>query len=116
LIVCVALALLAACGDRARVPGPDDADSAVDVPGDDGGGSSDELCTNLLYDTPIKLRCCPDAVPPDCSTKPDGYPGYFCTPPCETHPDAGWSCSQRGGVVGSYCECTCQGGSWQCGC
>lgn len=42
--------------------------------------------------------CCP-ATPPDCSDKPDGYPGYRCTV-----------------ANGSYCSCQCGSGQWQCGC
>lgn len=69
-------------------------------------------CLNLLY-SPAKLQaCCPDSAPPDCSTKPDGYPGFGCTPNCAQYPDAGFPCSG----AGSYCTCSCQGGSWQCGC
>lgn len=43
-------------------------------------------------------RCCPDP-PPDCTSKPDGYPGYACVPP-----------------PASFCSCSCQGGMWQCAC
>lgn len=42
--------------------------------------------------------CCP-ASPPDCSDKPDGYPGYGCSP--------SW---------GSYCSCSCNRGQWICPC
>jgi hypothetical protein len=43
-------------------------------------------------------RCCPETKP-DCSTKPDGWPGYTCTPPPE-----------------SFCACQCQSGQWVCAC
>jgi len=45
--------------------------------------------------------CCP-ATPPDCTGKPDGYPGYSCTP--------------APGSGNTFCACACGGGSWQCGC
>jgi hypothetical protein len=46
--------------------------------------------------------CCP-ALKPECADKPDGYPGYSCTPP----PTNGSA---------SYCSCSCSAGQWQCGC
>ncbi len=50
--------------------------------------------------------CCDDAngKKPDCTGKADGYPGYGCTP----HPD------DRSAP--SYCSCSCESQSWQCGC
>jgi hypothetical protein len=42
--------------------------------------------------------CCSKTAP-DCSNKPDGYPGYGCTP-----------------SPGSFCACTCERGQWLCGC
>jgi hypothetical protein len=46
--------------------------------------------------------CCP-ASKPECGGKPDGYPGYSCTPaPSNGSP--------------SYCSCGCSAGEWQCGC
>jgi hypothetical protein len=46
----------------------------------------------------VPARCCP-SPPPDCSDKPDGYPGYACvTPP---H---------------SFCSCHCRLRVWQCAC
>jgi len=46
--------------------------------------------------------CCP-ATPPDCSTKPDGYPGYSCTEGSTASPS-------------SFCSCRCWSGVWSCGC
>jgi len=46
--------------------------------------------------------CCP-AIMPDCAGKPDGYPGYSCTP-APTNSGA------------SFCSCGCAAGEWQCGC
>jgi len=45
--------------------------------------------------------CCP-ATAPDCSDKPQNYPGYSCTP--DDPGDA------------SYCSCDCQHGEWVCEC
>lgn len=45
--------------------------------------------------------CCP-ATAPDCTGKPDGYPGY--------------SCSQGDGNDQSECTCACAAGMWQCVC
>ena len=45
--------------------------------------------------------CCPETAP-DCSDKPDNYPGYTCTPD-----DPGNA---------SYCACDCERGEWVCGC
>jgi hypothetical protein len=42
--------------------------------------------------------CCP-ATTPECADKPDGYPGYACTPAPQ-----------------SFCSCSCNGGQWTCGC
>ena len=42
--------------------------------------------------------CCPDPDQ-DCTGKPDGYPGYWCTR-----------------TNGSYCSCHCASGQWYCGC
>src|SRR6478609_6101064 len=41
--------------------------------------------------------CCPTPEP-ECSHKPDGYPGYACTP--DTSGDR------------AYCSCQCSGGEW----
>jgi hypothetical protein len=46
--------------------------------------------------------CC-DTKPPDCTGKPQGYPGYDCTPPAED------------GKV-SYCSCACDQEQWTCPC
>jgi len=40
--------------------------------------------------------CCP-AEPPDCSGKPDGYPGYTCIP-----------------ADNAFAACSCWQGSWEC--
>jgi hypothetical protein len=42
--------------------------------------------------------CCPQGNV-DCAGKPDGYPGFGCTP-----------------GDGSFCSCTCYAGAQQCGC
>jgi hypothetical protein len=42
--------------------------------------------------------CCPQSNL-ECVDKPDGYPGFGCTP-----------------GDGSFCSCTCSGGMQQCGC
>ncbi len=68
----------------------------------DAGGADSGLCPNYLTmrpdGGPSYLPCCPDPVP-DCSDKPDPYPGFFCTPR-----DA------------PYCSCNCQQHTWTCGC
>jgi hypothetical protein len=69
-------------------------------------------CLNLLYHPPVYEPCCPDPAPPDCSDKPEGYPGFMCVPNCEAYPDAGYPCS----IGGSYCTCKCSGGKWACFC
>ncbi|HVW24923.1 MAG TPA: hypothetical protein VHC69_06105 [Polyangiaceae bacterium] len=70
---------------------PSDAGTAVDSP-DGALNCIDEFSGG----TPS--RCCP-VPPPDCTNKPDGYPGYGCTP-----------------APRSFCSCTCEGGKWSCGC
>jgi hypothetical protein len=42
--------------------------------------------------------CC-EATPPDCSDKPDGYPGYKCV-----------------SRENAFCSCSCGAGSWKCAC
>ena len=42
--------------------------------------------------------CCP-ATQPDCSDKPDGYPGYACV-----------------STANAFCSCTCGAGMWNCAC
>jgi hypothetical protein len=42
--------------------------------------------------------CCPEPAP-DCTGKPDGYPGYFCV-----------------SKENQFCSCQCQGGTWTCAC
>jgi hypothetical protein len=42
--------------------------------------------------------CCPEPAP-DCTGKPDGYPGYGCV--------------ER---QNQFCACQCQGGTWTCTC
>ena len=42
--------------------------------------------------------CCP-AQQPDCTTEPDGYPGYLCT-----------------SLDNAFCSCACAAGQWNCGC
>jgi hypothetical protein len=46
--------------------------------------------------------CC-DTTPPDCTSKPQDYPGYDCTPS-----------GDDGGV--SYCSCSCDHQQWTCEC
>jgi hypothetical protein len=45
--------------------------------------------------------CCPNPTP-DCSGKPNGYPGYDCSPSTPDNP--------------SYCSCSCLNGRWDCAC
>jgi len=42
--------------------------------------------------------CCPTQTP-ECTGKPDGYPGYRCTQ-----------------AANSYCSCACASEQWSCGC
>jgi len=42
--------------------------------------------------------CCSTEMT-DCTGKPDGWPGFGCTP-----------------GEGSFCSCTCSAGGWSCGC
>lgn len=83
---CICSAILVvvatACGGRA-------------TRGNRDGGVYD--CVDLFYGgTPA--RCCPDP-PPDCTNKPNGYPGYPCVDPHN-----------------EYCSCSCGAGSWSCAC
>jgi len=49
--------------------------------------------------------CCDNAhdKDPDCTGKPEGYPGFACTPPID-----------HGRV--SYCSCSCEAEQWTCAC
>lgn len=81
---------------------------------------ADNVCTNGMWTFAAVVTCGPNAsnapqcrnqfsggaLTPccaagslDCSGKPDGYPGFGCTP-----------------GDGSYCSCTCYGGAVVCGC
>ena len=55
-------------------------------------------CRNQLFSGGALTPCCPGGSL-DCSGKPDGYPGFGCTP-----------------GDGSYCSCNCFGGAQACGC
>ena len=68
-----------------------------------GGGPTDAgpLCFNLLDSS--CTPCCP-STKPDCTGKPDGYPGYACTP------------GPSGAEGSAYCSCLCANGMWQCAC
>jgi hypothetical protein len=64
-------------------------------------GSSDETPTLLCRDAfagGVLRLCCPDPAP-DCTDKPDGYPGYECV----LRED-------------QFCSCMCSRGQWWCGC
>jgi hypothetical protein len=63
------------------------------------GGSDEEtlVCRDSFSGGTLAL-CCPDPVP-DCTGKPDGYPGYHCVAR-DNH----------------FCSCACNGGQWSCGC
>ena len=71
--------------------------------GSSGGGPTDAgpLCFNLLNSS--CTPCCPNTKP-DCTGKPDGYPGYACTP------------SPSSAEGSAYCSCLCASGMWQCAC
>jgi hypothetical protein len=77
------------------------------ISGDAGAPNGDtpelpvQVCLNHLSSS--CEPCCP-ATPPDCSDKPDGYPGYSCTPAPATPTSA------------SYCSCACNHGAWACPC
>jgi hypothetical protein len=76
------------------------------VPGAAGALPSDgepppATCYNAF--SRICAPCCPTKTP-DCSTLPDGYPGYDCTPAAGKHNDL------------SYCVCRCEQGEWGCSC
>ena len=70
------------------------------APGGAGAGTPVEACVDAFSSS--CAPCCPD-TPPDCSDKPDGYPGYPCTP-------------KPTSAGASFCSCTCGAGEWQCGC
>ncbi len=59
----------------------------------DGFSSSCEPCCDGTEDKKV-----------DCTGKPDGFPGYECTP----HPDDHYG--------PSYCSCSCQSEGWECAC
>jgi len=67
--------------------------------GSDDAPSSDippPACFNRFSNT--CEPCCP-TTEPECTGKPNGYPGYRCT--VENN---------------SYCSCACASGAWNCGC
>ncbi len=64
-----------------------------------------KLCPN--FSSQDYTPCCP-ADPPDCTGKPNGYPGYICTPDCANYQDAGQSCAQ------AWFACNCQNERWMC--
>ncbi len=68
-----------------------------------GAPSSPEAkCLNRFAD--VCQPCCA-AQAPDCTDKPDGYPGYDCTPLATTD-----------NIYYDYCTCSCSGGNWRCAC
>ena len=70
------------------------------APGDDPPAQPVRSCFNLFNG--ICAPCCP-ATTPDCSDKPNGFPGYSCTP-------------EGNSVDTAFCSCACRDGEWQCGC
>jgi hypothetical protein len=73
--------------------------------GNGGSGSTNDagqnaapaaLCYNNFNGT---CQPCCSSNKPDCTEKPDGYPGYDCTP-----------------ANGGWCSCNCEGGQWLCAC
>lgn len=70
--------------------------------GEAGAGGGDTAgppgCYNFNAFSSSCEPCCPTATP-DCTGKPDGYPGYSCTP-----------------SANSSCSCSCGAGNWSCGC
>lgn len=75
-------------------------DAGPDAPSQDAEAGAPVVppatCFNLFSST--CQPCCPDPAP-DCTGKPNGYPGYACT----SMPDR-------------FCSCQCYGGKWECGC
>jgi hypothetical protein len=73
----------------------------TDTAGTGGTGASDAgsvppaACFNLFSQT--CAPCCPDGL--DCAGKPDGYPGYMCTP-----------------TSNAFCSCACNQEKLNCGC
>lgn len=61
----------------------------------DAGG--DGTCHDYFYGG-VPAACCPEPAP-DCSDKPDGYPGYHCV-----------------SRDNQYCSCACQSAKWTCAC
>ena len=53
--------------------------------------------------------CCA-ATAPDCRDKPDGYPGYECTPVAPPDPD------DRSEEKNPWCSCRCNDAEWACSC
>ena len=49
--------------------------------------------------------CCAETSP-NCSDKPDGYPGYDCTPVVPPESED----------TGDWCSCSCSQAEWTCGC
>src|SRR6478609_2402163 len=67
-----------------------------------GGNPRDiESCDDMPFVTTLCDVANPETAP-DCSNKPENYPGYSCTP--DTPDDE------------SYCSCECQEGEWSCAC
>jgi len=62
----------------------------------EGGAPPDVPPSNCYSDfSGVCGPCCP-TTPPDCSDKPNGYPGYGC--------------------IAGFCSCGCNGGEWSCAC
>ena len=61
-------------------------------------------CRDLFTNGGMAAPCCPKIIP-DCTDKPEGYPG----------PNRVWRCVQ-GPTTESYCSCQCLYGQWSCGC
>jgi hypothetical protein len=100
-------------GEGGTGGGPGGAGGMGGAPGERRDAQTPEgQCLNLLYQPPKYEPCCPAPAPPDCSGKPEGYPGFMCVPNCEAYPDASYPCN----AGGSYCTCRCSCGKWACFC
>jgi len=85
-----------ACGGSSGAP-----DASAGAGGQAGGGDTPpEPGPSACYDAFSNScqPCCPTPTP-DCAGKPNGYPGYSCTP-----------------APNSFCSCQCASGTWDCAC
>jgi hypothetical protein len=64
-----------------------------------------KLCPDWFSQT--YRPCCP-STPPDCTGKPDDYPGYLCTPDCADYGYTGQGCGA------AWFACSCSHERWVC--